>query len=109
MNPIFDNEKKYDEFRAILKIWIGSLLTLDGSDFKENQATIKAKQKEVEALKQKLLASSKSEPLSKITKVKYGYLGTIPEEYQKNATKMIKKDVDEDLLKDLQKKGKGTF
>eukprot|EP00350_Pseudokeronopsis_sp_OXSARD2_P006161 CAMPEP_0170545736 /NCGR_PEP_ID=MMETSP0211-20121228/4102_1 /TAXON_ID=311385 /ORGANISM="Pseudokeronopsis sp., Strain OXSARD2" /LENGTH=51 /DNA_ID=CAMNT_0010849803 /DNA_START=327 /DNA_END=482 /DNA_ORIENTATION=+ len=47
MNPIFDNEKKYDEFRACFKIWIPSLLTLDGSDFKENQATIKAKEKEV--------------------------------------------------------------
>lgn len=40
MNPMFDNEKKYEEFRATIKIWLPSLQTLDGTDFSANAAII---------------------------------------------------------------------
>ena len=33
VNPMFDSEEKYAEFRATVKIWIPSLQTLDGTDF----------------------------------------------------------------------------
>ena len=49
MNPMFDSEEKYSEFRATLKIWAPTLQTLDGTDFSENADAIKKKQKEVEA------------------------------------------------------------
>ena len=49
MNPMFDSETKYADFRATVKIWLPSLQTLDGTDFTENAADIKQKQKEVEA------------------------------------------------------------
>lgn len=35
MNPMFDSEDKYDYFRATFKIWIPTLVTLDGTDFTE--------------------------------------------------------------------------
>lgn len=40
MNPMFDSEEKYDVFRATVKIWITSLITLDGTDFNANKDTI---------------------------------------------------------------------
>ena len=40
MNPMFDSEEKYDVFRATVKIWISSLITLDGTDFNANKDTI---------------------------------------------------------------------
>ena len=33
MNPMFDSEEKYAEFRATIKIWLPQLQTLDGTDF----------------------------------------------------------------------------
>ncbi len=36
MNPLFDNEEKYEVFRATVKIWLPSLVTLDGTDFAGN-------------------------------------------------------------------------
>ena len=33
VNPMFDSEEKYAEFRATVKIWLPSLQTLDGTDF----------------------------------------------------------------------------
>jgi hypothetical protein len=40
MNPMFDSDTKYEEFRATVKIWLPSLQTLDGTDFSANSATI---------------------------------------------------------------------
>ena len=40
LNPMFESESKYDLFRATFKIWLPSLLTLDGTDFAHNQSTI---------------------------------------------------------------------
>ena len=41
MNPMFGSEsKKYDEFRATVQIWLPSLMTLDGIDFKKDKAKI---------------------------------------------------------------------
>jgi Leucine-rich repeat (LRR) protein len=51
VNPMFDSEEKYAEFRATVKIWIPTLQTLDGTDFSQNMDDIKKKQKEVEAQK----------------------------------------------------------
>ena len=39
-NPVFSNELFYQEFRAKFSIWIPSLRTLDGTDFKEDQGFI---------------------------------------------------------------------
>jgi Leucine-rich repeat (LRR) protein len=36
MNPMFDSEEKYADFRATVKIWLPSLQTLDGTDFSQN-------------------------------------------------------------------------
>ncbi len=36
MNPMFDSEDKYQEFRATIKIWLPQLSTLDGTDFSQN-------------------------------------------------------------------------
>lgn len=43
MNPMFEEETKYEEFRAIIKIWIPLLNTLDGTGFLENMETIVSK------------------------------------------------------------------
>ena len=43
MNPMFDSEDKYAEFRATVKIWLPALQTLDGTDFSQNGDTIKKK------------------------------------------------------------------
>ena len=43
MNPVFESEEKYAEFRATAKIWLPSLQTLDGTDFSANADTIKQK------------------------------------------------------------------
>ena len=40
LNPMFESDIKYDDFRATFKIWIPSLLTLDGTDFSNNQESI---------------------------------------------------------------------
>jgi len=40
INPFFDSEAKYEEFRAVFKIWLPTLYTLDGTDFSNNQDTI---------------------------------------------------------------------
>ena len=39
-NPVFSNELQYSEFRARFSIWIPSLKTLDGTDFKDDQGFI---------------------------------------------------------------------
>jgi hypothetical protein len=40
MNPMFDDESKYEEFRATVKIWIPQLQTLDGTGYFENVDTL---------------------------------------------------------------------
>ena len=40
MNPMFEDESKYEVFRATAKIWLPSLITIDGTDFSKNQDTI---------------------------------------------------------------------
>ena len=43
MNPMFAGQsQKYEEFRATFKIWLPSLMTLDGIDFAKDQNKIKA-------------------------------------------------------------------
>ena len=47
-NPVFSNDQFYQEFRAKFKIWIPSLKTLDGTDFKDDQGFIeKMSQQEI--------------------------------------------------------------
>ena len=36
MNPMFESDVKYENFRATFKIWISGLYTLDGTDFKND-------------------------------------------------------------------------
>jgi len=55
MNPMFDSEEKYLDFRATIKIWLPQLQTLDGTDFSQNQEAIRSKTREVEAQKAKAL------------------------------------------------------
>ncbi len=40
LNPMFDNEQKYEDFRVTIKIWLPQLQTLDGTDFANNQQAI---------------------------------------------------------------------
>lgn len=100
MNPMFESEDKYSEFRATIKIWIPSLQTLDGTDFSENGDAIKKKQKEVEAQKSQALKSAggQKKPLE-----------TIPEETKKEwkGTSGKKNVAEEDILSDLKKKKAG--
>lgn len=58
MNPMFESEDKYAEFRATVKIWLPGLETLDGTDFRENAEAIKKKQKEVEAKKSQAMKAA---------------------------------------------------
>ena len=39
-NPVFKNDLAYRQFRARFSIWIPSLVTLDGVDFKEDSSLI---------------------------------------------------------------------
>ena len=39
-NPVFTNESQYGIFRARFSIWIPSLKTLDGTDFKDDAQLI---------------------------------------------------------------------
>ena len=39
-NPVFSNETQYAIFRARFSIWIPSLKTLDGTDFKDDAKLI---------------------------------------------------------------------
>ena len=39
-NPVFTNESQYGIFRAKFSIWIPSLKTLDGTDFKDDAQLI---------------------------------------------------------------------
>ena len=39
-NPVFSNELGYAQFRARFSIWIPSLKTLDGTDFKDDASVI---------------------------------------------------------------------
>ena len=39
-NPVFKNDLAYKQFRAKFSIWIPSLITLDGVDFKEDTSLI---------------------------------------------------------------------
>ena len=39
-NPVFSNQTNYQNFRAKFAIWIPSLKTLDGTDFKDDQEAI---------------------------------------------------------------------
>ena len=66
MNPMFESDLKYETFRATFKIWMPSLYTLDGTDFKNdfeaivrltitNQFVQRNKQQEVEKHKAQLL------------------------------------------------------
>lgn len=72
MNPMFDNETKYEEFRATVKIWLSNIVSLDGTDFSANQETIRQKQKEIEAKKNKIASKESSQAKKQ--------LATIPEE-----------------------------
>ncbi len=106
MNPMFDSEDKYADFRATLKIWLPSLQTLDGTDFSENAEAIKRKQKEVEGQKSQALKQAAS---------RGKHLETIPEEgkggskWDTGAASGGKKNVaEEDILSDLKKKKAGN-
>lgn len=100
VNPMFDSEEKYAEFRATVKIWIPSLQTLDGTDFSQNTDDIRKKQKEVEAQKSHALKSaggSSKKPLESIPEEKKEWKGGVG---QKNVAQ-------EDILSDLKKKKAG--
>ena len=102
VNPMFDSDEKYADFRATVKIWIPSLQTLDGTDFSQNMDDIRKKQKEVEAQKSQALKSAGGgkKPLE-----------TIPEERKelKGGAGAGQKNVaQEDILSDLKKKKQGA-
>ena len=101
MNPMFDDDDKYAQFRATIKIWLPQLLTLDGTDFSQNQEVIRAKQREVEAQKNKAMGSAPKKQLE-----------TIPEESKgglKGASGGGKKNVaEEDILRDMKNKKGGA-
>ncbi len=98
MNPMFESESKYSDFRATVKIWVPSLLTLDGTDFSENADAIKKRQKDVEAQKNQALKSAGGKK----------QLETIPEEGGKKWGGGGKQNVaEEDILSDLKKKKGG--
>ena len=44
VNPMFSGQAtKYDMFRAKLKVWIPTLVTLDGTDFSKDTEIVKLK------------------------------------------------------------------
>ena len=45
------SQQAYDKFRATIKIWLPSLITLDGTDFKSDQVMVDQLKKEVEQSK----------------------------------------------------------
>ena len=48
MNPMFAGQSaKYEMFRAQFKIWIPTLMTLDGIDFNKDEVKIAAVREEV--------------------------------------------------------------
>ena len=52
VNPMFAGQAaKYDTFRATFKIWVPSLMTLDGIDFKKDEAEIANIRTQVEQAK----------------------------------------------------------
>lgn len=52
LNPMFSGmAAKYEEFRAKFKIWLPSLVTLDGIDFKKDEIKIQEMKAEVERQK----------------------------------------------------------
>mgnify|MGYP006122570395 FL=1 len=57
-NPVFSNEKQYATFRARFSIWIPSLKTLDGTDFKDDTKLIG----ELRAAEEKKKAGGDEEP-----------------------------------------------
>ncbi|TNV81109.1 hypothetical protein FGO68_gene2488 [Halteria grandinella] len=101
VNPMFDSEEKYAEFRATVKIWIPTLQTLDGTDFSQNMDDIRKKQKEVEAQKSQALKSAGGSKKA---------LETIPEERKewKGGASGQKNVAQEDILSDLKKKKQGA-
>lgn len=62
-NPVFSNPADYKVFRAKFAIWIPTLKTLDGTDFKDDQPLI-----------------TKLKPLEQSKKTKSSGLASIPEE-----------------------------
>ena len=65
INPMFAGQAdKYDQFRARVKIWLPSLVTLDGIDFFKDQAMIQSMTQQVEQEKQQLLG--RGQPLAAI-------------------------------------------
>ena len=63
MNPMFAGQSaKYDMFRAQFKIWIPSLMTLDGIDFSKDEVKIAAVREEVEQQKMRALQSGSGLP-----------------------------------------------
>ena len=55
---------KYDAFRAKIKIWLPTLVTLDGIDFSKDEVKINEIRAEVEQAKASLM--SRSQPLASI-------------------------------------------
>jgi len=56
---------KYDQFRAKFKVWLPSLVTLDGIDFSKDEVKLSQFREELERERQQIL---------------HGQLATIPEE-----------------------------
>ena len=74
VNPMFAGQsQKYDTFRAKFKIWLPSLVTLDGIDFSKDEVHIAEIRSEIEGQKRQALARGAP-------------LGTIPEEQKSNAS-----------------------
>ena len=107
MNPMFDSEEKYAEFRATVRVWLPNLQYLDGTDFKDvdQSEAMKKNKRDIEEKKNQALKSAGSS--AGLRKP----LDSIPEEGKPTASKLGassgKKNVaEEDILKDL-KKNKG--
>lgn len=53
INPMFDSEEKYAEFKATVRVWLPGLMYLDGTDFKDvdSSEAMKKNKKDIEASK----------------------------------------------------------
>lgn len=108
MNPMFDSEERYAEFRATVRVWLPNLQYLDGTDFKDvdQSEAMKKNKRDIEEKRNQALKQAGSSAALKRP------LESIPEEGKQSASKLGassgKKNVaEEDILKDL-KKNKGA-
>ena len=53
VNPVFSSKEAYKVFRAKFSIWLPKLISLDGTDFKDDKGLIATMKTKIEAEKEK--------------------------------------------------------